>query len=626
MRGAMRSDPVLQKLFSRRAALLAGGKAALFAALAGRLYYLQVIESDEYTMLADDNRINMRLLAPPRGRILDRFGEPLASNQPTYNVVLVAEDAADVGITLDSLARLIPLNSGERNRILHEVARKRTFVPVTVKENLSWAEVARIEVNAPELPGIAIDVGQSRDYPLGSEAAHVVGHVAPASESEGADDPLLRLPGFRVGKNGAEKIYDERMRGEAGNSRVEVNAYGRVIRELRRHEGRPGDDLVLTIDSGLQRYASARLAGESAATVVMDIHGGEILTLVSSPSFDPIEFNSGISRKNWSSLLQNKRKPLVNKAISGQYPPGSTFKMIVALAALDEGLAGQDHTVYCPGHMRLGNRRFHCWKRGGHGYLDMVSAIQKSCDVYFYDLARRLGVDRIAATARKFGLGQTTGIDLPGEQAGLVPTKKWKMDSKRGRWQKGEDLVIGIGQGYLLTTPLQLAVMTARIANGGMAVVPRLLRDVPTDAVNQTPPDFASIGVSGTSLAVVREGMERVTNHTRGTAYAARIKQEGKEMAGKTGTVQVRSISRRERAAGVHKNEDKPWEERDHALFVAFAPVSNPRYAISVVVEHGGSGSKAAAPIARDILFDAQRRLTTLGPRPLTRRGTVGFG
>jgi penicillin-binding protein 2 len=622
----MRSDPVLQKLFSRRAALLAGGKAALFAALAGRLYYLQVIESDEYTMLADDNRINMRLLAPPRGRILDRFGEPLASNQPTYNVVLVAEDAADVGITLDTLARLIPLNSGERNRILHEVARKRTFVPVTVKENLSWAEVARIEVNAPELPGIAIDVGQSRDYPLGSEAAHVVGYVAPVSESEGTDDPLLRLPGFRVGKNGAEKTYDERMRGEAGNSRVEVNAYGRVIRELRRQEGRPGDDLVLTIDSGLQRYASARLAGESAATVVMDIHGGEILALVSSPSFDPIEFNNGISRKNWSSLLQNKRKPLVNKAISGQYPPGSTFKMIVALAALDEGLAGQGHTVYCPGHMRLGNRRFHCWKRGGHGYLDMVSAIQKSCDVYFYDLARRLGVDRIAATARKFGLDQTTGIDLPGEQAGLVPTKKWKMDSKRGRWQKGEDLVIGIGQGYLLTTPLQLAVMTARIANGGMAVVPQLLRDVPTDATNQTPPGFAPIGVSGPSFAVVREGMERVTNHTRGTAYAARIKQEGKEMAGKTGTVQVHSISRRERAAGVRKNEDKPWEERDHALFVAFAPVSNPRYAISVVVEHGGSGSKAAAPIARDILFEAQRRLTTPGPRPLTLRGTVGFG
>ena len=620
----MRGDPVLQKLFSRRAALLAGGKAALFAALAGRLYYLQVIESDEYTMLADDNRINMRLLAPPRGRILDRFGEPLALNQPTYNVVLIAENAADVGITLDSLARLMPLNSGERYRILHEVARKRTFVPVTVRENLSWAEVARIEVNAPELPGIAIDVGQSRDYPLGSEAAHVVGYVAPVSEDEGADDPLLRLPGFRVGKNGAERTYDERMRGEAGNSRVEVNAYGRVIRELLRQEGQPGDDLVLTIDSGLQRYASARLAGESAATVVMDIHGGEILALVSSPSFDPIEFNNGISRKSWSSLLENKRNPLVNKAISGQYAPGSTFKMMVALAALDEGLVGRGHTVYCPGHMRLGNRRFHCWKRGGHGYLDMVLAVQKSCDVYFYDLAQRLGVDRIAATARKFGLGQATGIDLPGERAGLVPTRQWKLDSKRGRWQKGEDLVIGIGQGYLLTTPLQLAVMAARIANGGMAAVPRLLREVAIEDAIQAPPAFAPIGVSGASLAIVHEGMNRVTNHIRGTAYAARIKQEGMEMAGKTGTVQVRRISRRERAAGVRKNEDKPWEERDHALFVAFAPVSQPRYAISVVVEHGGSGSRVAAPIARDILFEAQRRLPTLGP--LTRRGVVEFG
>ena len=616
----MRSDPAVQKAFTRRAALLAGGKAALFAALAGRLYYLQVLESDGYAMLADDNRINMRLLAPPRGRILDRFGEPLALNQPTYNVVLVAENAADVGLTLDSLEELIPIGSGERHRILREVERKQAFVPVTVRENLSWAEVARIEVNAPDLPGIAIDVGQSRDYPLAAQAAHVVGYVAPVSEADGTEDPLLRLPGFRVGKNGAESVYDDRLRGAAGNSRVEVNAYGRVIRELVRQEGKSGDDLVLTINGGLQSYASARLAEESAAAVVMDVNGGEVLALASSPSYDPNEFNHGISRDSWRTLLNDKRKPLINKAVAGQYPPGSTFKMMVALAALEEGIAGPGHTVYCPGHMRLGNRRFHCWKRGGHGYLNMVAAVKKSCDVYFYDLAKRLGVDRIAATARRFGLGRTTGIDLPGERGGLVPTRQWKEETKRGRWQKGEDLVVGIGQGYLLTTPLQLAVMVARIANGGVAVSPRLLRGVPAGDDDPVAPAVAEIGVSEASLAVVREGMNKVTNHSRGTAYVARIKQDGMEMAGKTGTVQVRRITRSERATGVRKNEDKPWEERDHALFVAFAPVARPRFAISVVVEHGGSGSKAAAPIARDILFEAQKRLPVSGPRPLTSR------
>ena len=609
----MGNNPGSEKQFSRRAAILAGGQVTLLTALVGRLYFLQVVESDQYKMLAEDNRINMRLLPPPRGRVLDRFGEPLALNRQDYRVVLIAEQTPSVEATLDALSQVIALSPYERRRVLREVARNRAFVPITVRNGLSWSEVSRIEVHAPDLPGATIEVGQSRAYPLGPMAAHIVGYVGVVSESELSSDPLLRLPEFRVGKSGTEKVYDIRLRGSAGSSQVEVNAFGRVIRELQRQDGQPGDDLVLTIDGGLQRYVSNRLGEESAAAVVLDIHGGEVLAIASTPSYNPNDFNQGLSRATWSALLGDRRTPLVNKAVAGQYPPGSTFKMMVVLAALEDGIVTTGHTVYCSGHMWFGDRRFHCWKRGGHGKLAMLEAIQKSCDVYFYDLARRLDVDRIAAMARRFGLGAPTGIDLPSESVGLVPTKAWKAAARGVPWQKGENLIIAIGQGSLLTTPLQLAVMAARIGNGGIAVRPHLLREVRSGEVTETmtPPAFEPIGVAKAHLEFVKEGMNRVTNHLGGTAYGARITRPGMEMAGKTGTVQVRRISKGERIAGLRKNKDKPWEERDHALFVAFAPVEKPRYAAAVVVEHGGSGSKVAAPIARDVLIEAQRRVPT---------------
>lgn len=605
----MHRDSERHKLFSRRALMLGGGQAALLSALVGRMYYLQVIESQRYVTLADENRINFRLLPPPRGRIVDRLGEPMADNQQNYRVVIIPEQAGNVERTLDLLSLIVPLSGGERRRIRREVKRKRAFVPITVRENLDWSEVARIEVNTPDLPGILIDVGQSRNYAKGPETAHVLGYVASVSEKDLTGDPLLELPGFRIGKAGIEKVYDLSLRGSGGSSQVEVNALGRVIRELNRQEGQPGNEVRLTIDSQLQHFITQRLGNESATVVVIDVHTGEVLSLVSSPSFDPNSFNTGLSQAEWESLISNPKAPLTNKAIVGQYAPGSTFKPVVALAALEKGVITADTKIHCSGSTKLGTSEFHCWKKGGHGTLDLRGAIEHSCDVYFYDVARRTGIDRIGAMARRFGLGGRLGLDLPGEKTGLVPSNKWKLGAVGTPWQLGETLIAGIGQGYILTTPLQLAVMTARLANGGHAVTPRLTMEKITETGNEPYPDeeAVSLGITPEHLALVMQGMDDVVNSPTGTARRSRIKEPGWAMAGKTGTVQVRRITKAERETGVLKNEDLPWKERDHALFVGYAPVDSPRFAVSVVVEHGGGGSSTAAPIAHDVLRETQR-------------------
>ncbi len=606
----MHGDSDRQKVFSRRVALLAGGKFALLSALVGRMYYLQVIESARYATLAEENRINLRLLAPPRGRIVDRFGVPMAVNQQNYRVVLISEAAHDVDETLQLLGTIIPIGDGEKRRILRDIRRRRGFVPVTVRENLNWEEVARIEVNMPDLPGVMIDVGQSRHYPHREDTAHVLGYVAAVSEAEIGGDPLLELPGFRIGKAGIEKVYDLALRGTGGSSQVEVNALGRVIREIRRREGQPGAEVTLTIDLELQKMVVRRLAGQSASVVVMDVHTGDVLAMASTPSFDPNAFNKGLSAEEWRGLVSNPMAPLTNKAIRGQYAPGSTFKIVVALAALEKGAITPETTFFCPGFLKLGDATFHCWKRGGHGTVDLAKGITESCDVYFYETARRTGIDHIAAMARRLGFGRRLGLDLPGEQPGLVPTRDWKLATMDMPWQKGETLIAGIGQGYLLATPLQLAVMTARLVNGGFAVTPHLTRDAVTlDGTTPRAKDRpASMGVAAAYLTLVRQATAAVVNSTKGTAYRARITEAGFEMGGKTGTIQVRRITKAERDAGLRKNEDRPWKDRDHAVFVGYAPVHAPRYAVAVLVEHGGGGSTTAAPIARDVLLEAQRR------------------
>ena len=593
--------------------MLATGQTVLAGTLMARLYYLQVLEADRYRLQAEGNRISSQLLAPPRGLILDRNGIAMAVNQHNYRVLLVPEQTPSVTFTLDRLTQIIPLGETDRARIAKDSRRRRSFVPITVRENLSWEDVARVQVNAPDLPGIMIDVGQSRYYPLERLGAHILGYVATPSEADLASQPadsLLELPGFRIGKAGVEKIYDMALRGKGGHSTLEVNSVGRVIKQLDRSEGEPGVDLTLTLDIRLQEYAAQRLGDESAAVVVMDIHSGDVIIMASNPSFDPNAFNRGLTSNEWNDLNTNPRSPLSNKAISGQFAPGSTFKLMVALAALEEGNISPDMHVFCPGQMQLGSVKFHCWKKGGHGSLDLVGAIKNSCDVYFYEVARRVGTDRIHDMAVKFGLGDITGIDLPNERPGLIPNHAWKKAVLGQPWHPGETLVNGIGQGYCLATPLQLATMVARVANGGKQVIPRVARDDIEGVTVHThkTPEWPSCNVSPRSIELVRKGMFGVSNEPGGTAYRARIQEDNMWLSGKTGTAQVRHISVHERETGVKKNNDLPWKERDHALFVAYAPEQAPKFAIAVVVEHGGGGSAVAAPIARDIMLEVQKR------------------
>lgn len=599
------------QVFTRRVAIIGGAQLAAFGALIARLYQLQVVEGQRYAAQAEENRVAMRLLMPQRGRILDRYGTPLAVNRQSFRAILTAEQTSNVAATLDAIGELVTLTDTERRRVVREVGRRRRFIPVTIKDDLTWDEMTRIALNAPELPGVAIEVGASRDYPFGADLAHVLGYVAPVAEGDLTGDPLLEVPDIRIGRNGVERVYDVALRGRAGQVQLEINAGGRPVRELSRNDGDPGIDVILTLDAELQRFTAQALAREESATaVLMDVANGDVLALASHPSFEPVWFQNGIAQDQWTQLTTDPRAPLTNKAVQGQYAPGSTFKMMTAIAALEAGVVTPEQRVSCPGHLELGDNRFHCWKRTGHGAVDLVGALTESCDVYFYEVARRVGIDKIAEVSRRFGLGQLLALDLPGERAGLIPDRGWKQRTRNQPWVQGETLVNAIGQGYVLATPLQLAVMTARLVNGGIAVEPHLTRDTITDrrAVQRDPEAFARMQVTARHLSLCIRGMTQVVNDEHGTAYRMRHPDREYAYGGKTGTAQWRRITEEERARGLRRQEDLQWNQRDHALFVGFAPVDRPRYACSVVIEHGGGGSSAAAPIARDILAEAVRR------------------
>jgi penicillin-binding protein 2 len=596
------------QVFSRRAVLLGGLQLGLLGVLSSRLYYLQVLKGAQYQTQAEENRVNMRLLPPPRGQILDRNGVPLAINQQNYRLVLLPEQVDDLKSLLDAIQRELGLSDAERKKIERDLRLRRGFNSVLVRDNLSWDQVANLSLKNLQLPGTDIESGEVRTYPYGDVTAHIIGFVGAVSEKELKDDePELTVPGFRIGKNGVERFHDLALRGEAGNLQLEVNAHGAVVRELTRHSPKTGLDVSLTIDIGLQQYVQQRVTKEqSAAVVAMNVQTGAIHAMVSHPAFDPNLFTYGIRQDDWDKLNGDERAPLVNKPVSGLYAPGSTFKIVTALAALDAGLLNPAETVFCPGHYMLGNHRFHCWKQGGHGYVDFLHAMAGSCDTYFYDLGKSVGIDRISAMAKRLGFGQKLGIDMPHERAGTVPDRAWKQSIRRGAWQQGETLITAIGQGYLHVTPLQLALMTARVVNGGLAVVPHVTARVgsrPTE-----PATWPSLGIAPQHLALVRQALAAVVTQPIGTAYGSRIKEEGMAMGGKTGTAQVRRISLAERESGVISNDALPWRQRDHALFVGYAPVNNPRYAVSVIIEHGGGGSHVAAPIARDILLECQKR------------------
>lgn len=591
----------------RRGLIVGGLFLGTSAVLAGRMRYLQVERADDFRLLAEDNRISIRVLPPERGLIFDRSGVLLAGNEPVYRITFVREDADDVDAVLDRLSQIVTLDMEGLARKREEIFAVRPWVPVTIADRLSWEEMSSVAVNAPALPGVNPEVGLSRAYPMGADFAHVVGYVRNVPDgyrnNTGDNDPVLSIPDFQVGLLNVEEGLEETLRGNAGTKRVEVNANGRVMRELDRDPAVAGGDVQLTVDAGLQNYVEARLTGESAGVVVMDCQNGDIMALASAPSYDPSIFTRPLSATIYNGLLNDPYRPLSNKSTQGLYPPGSTYKMIVALAALEGGFISPDETVHCPGYMEVGNRRFHCWSRGGHGRVDLARSLEQSCDVYYYELAQRVGIENISAMAVRLGCGVRHDLPLSSIAQGLAPTMEWKRQRYDQDWVVGDTLNASIGQGFVLSSPLHLAVMTARIASG-RALEPSLVRSL--NGLPRRQAAAPDLGIDPEHLALVHRGMWQVSNSSRGTAYRSRVMGDEYAIAGKTGTSQVRNITAAERAAGVINNRDLPWERRDHALFVGFAPYDNPRYAVSVIVEHGGGGSTAAAPIGRDVLLRAQ--------------------
>lgn len=588
-----------QRIFTRRAVIFGGVQAAAFTTLAGRLYYLQFIKANEYATLSENNRIKLQLIAPERGAILDRYGKPLATNEKNYRLFIDYSTLSQSTFraTLEKLNALVPL-SEKKMAALMKTRVSSASMPEMLKEHLSWEEVSLIELHMLELSGVYIDVGQIRHYPFIDRAAHLVGYVGAVSIDEVTDaEPLLRLPDFKIGKNGVEKLLEDRLRGTAGIRQLEVNVHGVPVREVGKKASITGEAVRLTLDSRLQDYTASLVKDESAAVVVMEVDTGNILALVSMPGFDPDSFSKGITTEYWKALSTDKKGPLLNKAISGMYPPGSTFKLMVGMAGLNSGVISPSSTVYCPGHYYLGDHKFNCWKEGGHGTVNFHEAVAQSCDTFFYTIGERLGIDAYAKFSRRFGLGELHNLGLAGERAGVIPDPEWKMQRYKQRWAGGDTINCSIGQGYVLSTPLQLAIMTARMVGGGYAVKPRLFVPHGSDK-----PVFEPLDVKPETLALAREAMSAVNNAPNGTAYAKRITEPRFMMGGKTGTSQVRKILQR----GV-KQETVPWEFRHHALFIGFAPVDKPKYACSVIVEHGGGGSSAAAPVARDVLLKIQQ-------------------
>ena len=589
----------------RRGLLIGGLQLGFCGLLAWRMHHLQIEKAESFRLVADENRINLRLVPNQRGEIYDRNGVKLAGNEASYSVTMVAEDAGDIDVIFERLSKLINLSPEDVERSKAELERSAKFLPVTITDRLEREDIEKIHSNAPLLPGINPDIAFSRIYPLGEIFAHVVGYVGPVSsrdlEIREDPDPLLKIPRFQIGKVGVERELEATLRGKAGTKKVEVNALGRVMRELERKEGSKGANLKLTLDTNLQAYVRARLGTESASAVVLDCKTGEILAICSSPTYDPNKFVRGISFDDYGALRDDNHRPLASKTVQDAYPPGSTFKMVTILAALEAGIINHREKIRCNGHIEVSNRKFHCWKRDGHGNVDLVKSLRESCDVYYYELAQKVGIEKIAEVARILGLGQSFDIEMSAVTSGIVPDKIWKQKARSREWVVGDTVNSSIGQGYVLSSPLQLAVMIARIATGN-EILPKLIKSV-NGVEKEKIPD--QINLNENNLNLIRKALFEVTNHKRGTAYHSRVLDKKSQIIGKSGTSQVRNISAVERTQGVLDNKDLPWEQRDHALFVNYAPYDDPKIAVSIVVEHGGSGSTVAAPIARDITLQA---------------------
>ena len=604
-------EELSRRRFTRRAMLIGAAQAGAFALLAGRLYQLQVMEGRRFGPLAEENRISQRRLLPRRGRIVDRQGRMLATNAESYRVSILPADRSRMRLTLQSLARIVPLPAEEIDRVIAKARGLPRNRAIPVREGLTFQEAAQIGLLMPHLPGIETDIELKRRYAHGHASGHVVGYTGSVDRLALDDDPFLRLPNARIGKAGVEQGMDVDLRGEAGVKKFEVDARGSIVRNLEVKEPVAGRDVMVTVDVALQERVLSRLSSvPRAAVVAMDVHSGEVVLMASVPTFDPNDLTIEFDEANWERLQSDPHNPLLNRAISGLYPPGSTFKMITALAALEAGKVSLEERVTCRGAFDFADQTYRCWKRDGHGPMDLNDALRESCDVYFYDLAERIGVNRIASMARRLGLGQIYACGIGGQKPGLIPDTDWKRVTKGERWLRGETILAGIGQGYVLTTPLQLAVMTARLATG-RAVVPTLVRR-PGEVLPDTPL-FPTLDVPAEGLEAVRRAMVGVVNDAGGTGSNASLSGSAVVIAGKTGTSQVRNS-----AEAVSPAAEEAWEHRDHALFVSYFPASAPRYAIAAVVEHGGGGGAVAAPIVRDVIG------MLVAEDPMTRSSSLG--
>jgi len=592
-------DEIGKRIVSRRTVLLGALQVGIASVLAGRLIYLQGYSTDRFRDLAEDNRVDSELIVPRRGNITDRNGAIIAQSVGDYTVTIVRERAGDVDEVLRRVALILPLTQERLDTIREEVAATPPFIPVLVAHHLTLNQFARISFNLPDLPGINCDVLDQRIYPRGEHYAHLTGYVGRVSQAdldaaEDRHDPLLRHPNFGIGKIGLERTMDATLRGLPGRKSLEVNAAGRIVRELDRDHATPGKTLRLTIDDTLQRYAVDRMQGQSGVCIVLDLATNDILAMVSLPSFDPNKFSIGISHTEYRDYVEDPDAPLFNRSTGGTYPPGSTFKMMMALAALEAGHLTADDEFFCPGYHVLNNQRFRCWNRRGHGRVNLRTAVRESCDVYFYRAAEIVTIAELTAMASRFGFGQPAALPLTSLTSGLLPSAEWKRRRFDEPWHVGDTLNASIGQGFVTATCLQIATMAARIATG-MEFMPRIIQSV-EDEEQATDPS-AALALGAENLQLIRASMHEVMNDETGTAFQARCIDSDFLLAGKTGTSQVAAL-----VEGIDQ-ADLPRKKRHHALFCGYAPSTDPRYAVAVIIEHGMSGSETAAPIARDILM-----------------------
>ncbi len=613
---------IKSKLISRRMFLLSVGKAIVVVGVLSRLISLQINESRKYKTLSDKNRFREWKLAPERGVIKDYFDNELASNRQVYQIHLIPENTQNIEEVFFRLKSILNITEKKIFSLKRKIAKQKPWEPIIISDNLNWSEFSRINLFLHEMQGVEPIVSIARIY-NDTSSAHIMGYVSQVSAKDLKDKTYLKdmsVPGIAVGKTGLERYLDEKIIGKVGFQRYEVNAFGKRIKQIQVDQGQAGKSFKTTLDLEVQKFSSEIIKDKAASVCVMDIYNGDIISLVSSPAYDPNAFVHGIDKTYWQSLIKNKRKPLINKAISGLYPPGSTIKTIVALSALENNIVRPLNTVKCTGKIELFGEKFHCWKKKGHGTMNMRSAIKRSCDVYFYEIARKLGVDRLSETAKKFGLGKKVLPNFSEERPGVVPSTSWKKKYIGQNWYLGETLHSGIGQGYFQSTPIQLCLMTAQIANGGFKINPRIIYDKDKnnlkdylDFKNKNPDqpltddllvsnfDLKPLFRNQENIKIVKDAMYSSSNEPGGTSYGSRLENKKFMFAGKTGSSQIKRFTEAQREAEV-KQESLKYEDRDHALFVAFAPVSDPKYAISVVVEHGGSGSKSAAPIAQKVI------------------------